>query len=147
MCGNNGDQSARLELYEDFKSANCASREKSIIRKILFIDVKYVSHTEERQREIITIGMQGSSETFLFYANTQQRTMKWYRYCSVLMKIPKCTIPEIPIANVALQLPEISQYGELHKCDTGSYVVSYAYDIYTCTYIGTYYNIHCSHND
>ena len=90
-----------------------------MIRKILFIDVKNVCHTEEKQGAIITIRMQNDSEAdefFLFYADSQQSTMKWYRYCSLLFNIPKYDIPK---GNPALRQPGIDRYGEMHKCDTG----------------------------
>ena len=119
MCGSSGDCSARLEVYEDYKS------KRLLIRKILFIDVKNVGHTEDKQGAIITIKMRKDDEAdefFLFYADSQQSTMKWYRYCSLLFKIPKHDIPE---RNIALRQPEIDRYGEMHKCDIGLYLFMY----------------------
>ena len=94
-----------------------------MIQKTLFNDVEYVSHMEKRQSDAVIIGMQlqEGSKTFSFCADSQQSTMKWHRYCSLLFKIPDYPIPEIPKDNFALQLPQISQYSGLHKCDTGMY--------------------------
>ena len=85
--------------------------------KILFIDIKDINHTEERQKEVITIRLLGDKKSFLFYADSQQSTMKWYRYCSLLFKIRKYAIPEIPNA---IKQMEISQYSDLHKYDKGT---------------------------
>ena len=109
MSGSNGVQYARLEL---------SNKEGSFLQQVLFSDVEYVSHMEMRHKEAITIGMQGN-KTFSFYADSQQSTLKWYRYCSLLFKIPNYGIPEIPKEDFALRLPGISQYCESHKCDTG----------------------------
>ena len=125
VSGCNGDQSARLELYEDYR---CASKEGSFIQYVLFADVEYVSHMEMRHKEVITIRMQKGNKTFSFYADSQQSTLKWYRYCSLLFKIPNYGIPEIPKEDFALQLPGINHYCGLHKCDTGMCV-------YTCMYM------------
>ena len=126
-----------MEIYEDYKSAN---QENLMIRKILFIDVKNISHTEERQGAIVTIKMQKDDELFLLYADSQQSTMKWYRYCSLLLKIPKCDIPEIPKESIALRQTAagIDSYGELHKCDTGTCMYVYSHVLYMCIYIYTY---------
>lgn len=111
MCGNNAaDQSARLEVYEDDKSANI---EGSMIWKIMFTDVKNVSHTQERQKEIITIRIQGDNKSVTFYADSQQSTMKWYKCCVLLFKIPRYSIPEMPKENIALQQAGVGQ------CDAG----------------------------
>ena len=118
MGGSNGVQSARLELYES------ANREGSVLQHVPFADVEYVSHKEMRHKEVITVGMQGN-KTFSFYADSQQSTLKWYRYCSLLFKIPNYGIPEIPKEDFALQLPGISRYCEMHKCDTGVCVRMY----------------------
>ena len=128
VSGCNGDQSARLELYEDCR---CASREGSFIQYVLFADVEYVSHMEMRHKEVITIGMQKGNKTFSFYADSQQSTLKWYRYCSLLFKIPNYGIPEIPKEDIAIQLPGIRDYCELHKCDTGMCVC-----VYMCVRVG-----------
>ena len=100
-----------------------------MIRRILFTDVKNISHTEERQGEIITIKMQKDDNPLLFYADSQQSTMKWYRYCSLLYKIPFYEIPEIPKGKIALRQPGIDRYCELHKCDTGTYAYN---NYYSC---------------
>ena len=133
MSGCNGDQSARLELYEDYR---CASKEGSFIQYVLFADVEYVSHKEMRHKEVITIGMQKGNKTFSFYADSQQSTLKWYRYCSLLFKIPNYGIPEIPKEDVAIQLPGIRDYCELHKCDTGMCMcVCVCVCVYACVYV------------
>ena len=105
-----------------------------MIRKILFIDVKNVGHTEERHGAIITIKMLKDDKLFLFYADSQQSTMKWYRYCSLLFKIPKYDIPEIPKENIVLRQPTagIDRYGEMHKCDTGTHVCMCYITSYVC---------------
>ena len=100
-----------------------------MIRRILFTNVKNISHTEERQGEIITIKMQKDDNPLLFYADSQQSTMKWYRYCSLLYKIPFYEIPEIPKGKIALRQPGIDRYCELHKCDTGTYAYN---NYYSC---------------
>ena len=101
-----------------------------MILKILFIDIKDINHTEERQGEVITIRLLGDKKSFLFYADSQQSTMKWYRYCSLLFKIRKYAIPEIPKESVAIKQMEISQYSDLHKCDKGKYnSISYLYSL------------------
>ena len=113
-----------MEVYEDYRS------KKLLIRKILFIDVKNVSHTEDKQGAIITIKMRKDDEAdeFLFYADSQQSTMKWYRYCSLLFKIPKHDIPK---RNIALKQPVIDRYGEMHKCDIGMYLFMYMYVLFS----------------
>ena len=99
MCGDNGDQSAKLEVYDNFDST---SREGPIICKIEFTNVKNVSYIEERQMKIIAIRMQKSNTNFLFYAEIQYDTVKWYNCCALLFKIPKYGIPEIPKEKTAL---------------------------------------------
>ena len=99
VCGNNGDQSARLELYENFDSANS---EGPMIRKIEFNNVKSISYVEERQKKIIAIRMQKDRNNFLFYAHFQHSTARWYSCCVLLTKIPKYCIPEIPKEKAAL---------------------------------------------
>ena len=117
VCGDNGDQSAKLEVYEDFDSA---SRERPIICKIEFTNVNNVSYIEERQMKIIAIRMQKSNTNFLFYAEPQCDTVKWYQCCVLLFEIPKYGIPEIPKEKTALEQ------------DTGrSYIVA----IYVAMYI------------
>ena len=123
VCGNS-DQPARLEVYEDLKSA---SVDEAVIWKILFTDVKNVSHTEERHKSVITMRMQKDNFCFLFYADSQQSTMKWYRCCILLYKIPKYSIPE-PKKNIPLQQAGNTQYNELPKSDAGIYT-------YVCMYI------------
>ena len=122
-----------MEVYEDYKS------KRLLIKKILFIDVKNVSHTEEEQGAIITIKTQKDDEGdefFLFFADSQQSTMKWYRYCSLLFKIPKHDIPKGN--RIALRQPRIDRYGEMHKCDISTYVRTYLY-IYSYMYIISVY--------
>ena len=114
VCGNS-DQPARLEVYEDLKSA---SVDEAVVWKILFTDVKNVSHTEERHKSFITMRMQKDNFCFVFYADSQQRTMKWYRCCILLYKIPNYAIPE-PKKNISLQQAGNSQYSELPKSDAG----------------------------
>ena len=85
--------------------------------RILLTDVKDVSHTEKKKGEIITIKMRTDDKPFIFYADSQQSTLKWYRYCRLLFKVPMHYIPEIPTKeNVALQHAVISQYNDLHNC-------------------------------
>ena len=103
VCGNNGEQSARLEVYEYFNSANV---EGSMICKIVFTEVKNISYIEEKQKKIIAMRMQKDNKSFLFYAESQQSTIKWYNCCILLFKIPKYAVPEIPKQNTALQQDE-----------------------------------------
>lgn len=105
VCGDNGEQSARLEVYECFNSANV---EGSMICKILFTEVKNISYVyiEEKQKKIVAIRMQKDNRSFLFYAESQQSTVKWYNCCNLLFKIPKYAVPEIPKQNTALQQDE-----------------------------------------
>ena len=98
MCGNNGDQSARLELYENFDSANS---EAPMMHKIEFSNVKSIGYIEERQKKLILIRMQ-KDRNFLFYAHSEHSTARWYSYCVLLTKIPKYCIPEIPKEKTAL---------------------------------------------
>ena len=116
MCGSKEGWSARLEFYEDAKSA---STEDLMIWEILFTHVKYVSCKEEQQRQIITIGLERDSKSLSFYADSHSSTIKWYMYCSLLLAIPKYTIPEIPKENDALQ-QGIVQYSDSHKSDAGA---------------------------
>ena len=90
-----------------------------MIFKISFNDVKSVGYTQEKQKEIVTIRLLEGNKSISFYADSQHSTKKWSKYCSLLFEIPKYAIPEIPIA---LQRPGISQYADLHKCDTGTYI-------------------------
>ena len=99
-CGDNGEQSAKIEVYDDFDSA---SREGQIIYKIEFIRVRNVSYIEERQKKIIAIRMQNNNTNFCFYADSQRGTEKWYDCCVLLFKIPKYGILEIPKEKTALQ--------------------------------------------
>ena len=99
LSGGNGDQSAKLEVYEDFDSA---SRGGPIICKIQFTDIKNVSCSGERQMKIIVIRMQKNSTNFSFYTNSQHCTVKWYNCCVLLSKLPKYGIPEIPKEKTAL---------------------------------------------
>ena len=119
MCGSKEGLSARLEFYED---ANSASTEDLMIWQILFTDVKYVCCKEEQQRKIITIGLEGSKESISFRicADSRSSTIKWYMYCSLLLAIPKYTIPEIPKENDALQ-QGIDRYSDSRKFDAGTY--------------------------
>lgn len=100
MCGDNGEQSARIEVYEKFDSA---SREGPIICKIEFTNVKNVSYIEEKETKTIAIRMQKGNTNFSFYAEPQCDTIKWYNCCVLLFKIPKYGIPEIPKEKTALQ--------------------------------------------
>ena len=66
VCGDNGEQSARLEIYECFNSANV---EGSMICKIVFTEVKNISYIEERQKKIVAMRMQKDNKSFYFMQN------------------------------------------------------------------------------
>ena len=133
LCGSIEDWLARLEIYEDDKSAN---ENNSLILEILFTDVEYVDCTKMRQKEVITIGMK-NNKSFLFYADSHSSTARWHTFCGLLFTIPKYAIPEIPKENIALQ-QGINQYGGSRKCDTGIY--SYIHSI--CIVIFRFAKIH-----
>ena len=105
ISGNSNGFSARLEVYEDAESA---ITDDLVIRKIFFSDVNHISFREERQKIIITIGLE-KDDNLLFNADSRNSTIKWYMYCSILFMIPKHTIPEVPKQNVVLQ-QKINQF-------------------------------------
>ena len=110
-CGIIEDWPARLECYEDVKP------EGSMIWRIYFTDVEYISYAEKRQKGVvITIGVQKSNE-IQFFADSDTSTMKWYIFCSLLFKIPKYAIPRIPKENIDLQ-QGIIHYNDLHDAGT-----------------------------
>ena len=83
---------------------------------IHFTDVEIVNKIERRQRAVVvTIRMQKGNE-ILFYTDSDTSTKKWYKYCSLLFKIPKYAIPR---ENVTLQQEEFHS-NDLH--DAGIYV-------------------------
>jgi len=120
VCGSIENWPARLEFYKDAESAN----DDSIIRRILFTDVEYVRCVEKPQKlKVITIGLgiRKGNESLSFYADSHSSTMKWYRFCGLLFKIPRYAIPEIPKENIALQQAiDHYHYHDSHKYNTGT---------------------------
>ena len=115
LCGCSEDWPARLRIYRDDKSA---TEEISVLQEILFTDVESVHCTKMWQKEIVTIVLEKDNKTLSFYADSCSSTKKWYRFCGLLFKIPKYTIPEIPKENIALQ-QGIERYSDSHKHSAG----------------------------
>lgn len=112
MCGSTEGIPARLQVYEDNKSA---SKGKSLMCEILFTDVAYVDSTEERHKKAVTIGMHKDCKSFSFYvADSHTSTIKWFKYCGLLFAIPHYAIPEVPKENLILQ-KSIDQCKDCYK--------------------------------
>jgi len=122
MCGGIKGIPARLQVYEDGKSA---SKGKSVLREILFTDVKYVNSEDREDKKVVTILMHKDSKCFSFYIDDSHRcTTKWFRYCGLLFTIPHYTIPEVPTENVILQ-QSIDHYKDFNKGVCNDFVYSY----------------------
>ena len=124
MCGGAEGIPARLQLYEDHKSA---SKGKSMICEILFTDVVYVDSTEERHKKAVTIGMQKDCKKFSFYvADSHTSTIKWFKYCGLLFAIPYYAIPEVSEENLVLQ-KSINQHKDCYKSGNNNQITVYIY--------------------
>lgn len=97
FCSNNKSQSARLRLIK-----TTFSNEKAIVKEILFTNVKKVNYADDHIRKCVVLMLEDDSSV-KFYANSEQETMRWFRYCGLLSTLPFCTIPTVPQQNFVTQ--------------------------------------------
>ena len=101
-----------------------------MLQETLFTDVLSVEFIEMRQMEFVKIVMQKGKSLLFRTGSSYTSTMKWYKFCGLLFKIPKYAIPEIPKENNAL-LHKYAKRSTGNLIDNSLFSYIYMYHIVT----------------